>query len=607
MLGQDHIVQAARKLWGAENAKLSSQDELRFGTHGSKSVKLRGDQSVWYDHEEQRGGGIVDLCNEAGITDGNGHDQSPWITYDYRDEDGDLLYQVVKKPGHKFLQRRPVSDSSEEWIWDLKDTRRVLYRLPQLLNANPLEPVFIVEGEKDVETLVRMGLVATCNPGGAGKWREDYNEFFLLREVVVLADNDPAGKAHALQIIASLASVAARITHTTMPQGKDVSDWVAMGGTKDELLALVEHVRREIVKDPPPKPALILDDIAFDGVPVPAQKWTVHQRIPANQVCILSGHGSTGKSMIGLHLCVAHAAPRNDWLKSLVTPGPSLFLDAEETIEQIHIRLDPLTQLYDCTYQDLIDGGLAVKTLIDDAIMATVDKNGVVVPTNLYRQVLEYAGDIKTTQIVIANAANVFAGNENDRSQVQQFVGLLKRVALASGGSVVLITHPSLTGLATETGLSGSTQWHNAVRARMWLHGVKSNGADRQEGSDLRILEFMKNQYGPLGENIALQFKDGMFRPMPGISSTDKLARESSVDEVFLTILRRFGDVRRVSPNPGPTYAPKRFEDEDEATAIKADRKELEGAMRRLLSSGRITPKKWGSPAHERTYLTPSN
>ena len=86
----------------------------------------------------------------------------------------------------------------------------------------------------------------------------------------------------------------------------------------------------------------------------------------------------------------------------------------------------------------------------------------------------------------IASAANVFAGNDNDRSQVQQFAGLLTRIAQVANGSVQLISHPSLTGISSDSGLSGSTQWHNSVRARNYLKRVKAEDG-QQSDSDERI------------------------------------------------------------------------------------------------------------------------
>jgi putative DNA primase/helicase len=96
-------------------------------------------------------------------------------TYPYVDENGELLFEAVRFEPKDFQQRRP--DGAGGWICNLKGTTRVLYRLPKVREAIAAgEPVFVVEGEKDVHALEHAGLVATCNPMGAGKWRPEHSE-----------------------------------------------------------------------------------------------------------------------------------------------------------------------------------------------------------------------------------------------------------------------------------------------------------------------------------------------------------------------------------------------------------------------------------------------
>ncbi|MGC9986274.1 MAG: hypothetical protein ABSF35_21970 [Polyangia bacterium] len=166
------------------------------------------------------------------------------IFYDYRDEGGELLFQVVRTPapdGKTFRQRRP--DGRDGWIWDVEGVRRVLYRLPELLAADPSETVYVVEGEKDVETLRASGLVATTNPGGALKWRREYGESLRGRHVVILPDNDDVGHTHAADVARSLVGVAASVCVMDLPglaEHGDVSDWLVAGRTVAELRALVQ-------------------------------------------------------------------------------------------------------------------------------------------------------------------------------------------------------------------------------------------------------------------------------------------------------------------------------------------------------------------------------
>ncbi|MCH8980208.1 MAG: hypothetical protein IH945_13355, partial [Armatimonadetes bacterium] len=170
------------------------------------------------------------------------------VAYDYRDEAGRLLFQVVRlrdpDGSKRFVQRRPHSNRPNAWVWNLGQTRRVLYRLPELLESAPGSPwVYITEGEKDADLLASLGLVATTNPQGAGKWRPEYNEYLRGLQVAILSDNDPAGAAHATQVAGSLLGIAAEVRIIDLeglgPRG-DVSDWLGNGHQVADLVKVVE-------------------------------------------------------------------------------------------------------------------------------------------------------------------------------------------------------------------------------------------------------------------------------------------------------------------------------------------------------------------------------
>jgi len=157
--------------------------------------------------------------------------------YEYRNEAGALLYEVARYEPKDFRQRQP--DGKGGYIWNMKDMRRVLYRLPELLKADPSLLVFIPEGEKDVNRLCDCGLVSTTNVGGAGKWRTEDSEFLVGRQVVLLPDNDDVGRRHAELIARVLHKTAAGVRILSLPEvGEtgDVSDWLDAGHGVDELL-----------------------------------------------------------------------------------------------------------------------------------------------------------------------------------------------------------------------------------------------------------------------------------------------------------------------------------------------------------------------------------
>jgi putative DNA primase/helicase len=162
-------------------------------------------------------------------------------TYDYVTTEGELLYQVTRHSPKNFRQRRP--DGNGGWIWNLNGVPRTLYRYPEVLDADLDSWLFVVEGEKDVNRLWDVGLVATCNAQGAGKWEDKFGEMLRGRRVAVIPDNDEPGRKHARAVAASCSGKAADVRLVELPglpDKGDVSDYLDAGGTPKRLLALVE-------------------------------------------------------------------------------------------------------------------------------------------------------------------------------------------------------------------------------------------------------------------------------------------------------------------------------------------------------------------------------
>jgi putative DNA primase/helicase len=259
----NYMEQVARLLLGKPNADQSKPGNLRFGSRGSLSVDLK--QGVWHDHESGQGGGVLDLIERTlglsgraavdwlerqGIHEAaNENEPKParkprarlLAAYDYVSEAGELLFQVCRMEPKDFRQRKPVESG---WSWSVKGVRQVPYRLPQMLEQ-PEAVVFIVEGEKDADALAAAGLVATCNAGGANKWPKALAPYFNGRHVVILPDNDEAGRTHAALVAGKLAGVAASVRTLELPNlppKGDASDWLAAGNDAAQLLAMAEAI-----------------------------------------------------------------------------------------------------------------------------------------------------------------------------------------------------------------------------------------------------------------------------------------------------------------------------------------------------------------------------
>jgi uncharacterized protein DUF3631/CHC2-type zinc finger protein len=200
---------------------------------GHRPVMLYSKTQSWSCHDCEVGGSVIDwLMREKNISaadamrelsGGRNGSSEPVAVYDYTDASGKLIYQVCRFEPKDFRQRRP--DGNGGFIWNTEGVERVLYHLPSVIKA---DAVAICEGEKDCDNVFEhAGIVATCNVGGAGKWRDHYSETLRGKDVIVFGDNDPPGKAHVEQVVRSLHGKARSIKVVTLPDGfHDVSDYM---------------------------------------------------------------------------------------------------------------------------------------------------------------------------------------------------------------------------------------------------------------------------------------------------------------------------------------------------------------------------------------------
>lgn len=263
------------KVAGLKPGKKSGNELLylcpRHDDH-NPSLAINPTKNVWLCRTCGEGGNAwqlaawsakVDLSDKAAINAWlrvkgllNGHQprtRRPVATYSYVDESGTLLFQTVRFEPKAFSQRRP--DGNGGWTWNLHGVRLVPYRLADFLNK---ESVAIVEGEKDADALWKWGFAATTNPLGAGKWRPEFNEYFRDKRVVLLPDDDEPGERHILDVARNLHGVAQSIKIVPLPDlppKGDVSAWIAAGGTKEQLLALIQETQPLRPEDLPNNPS----------------------------------------------------------------------------------------------------------------------------------------------------------------------------------------------------------------------------------------------------------------------------------------------------------------------------------------------------------------
>jgi RecA-family ATPase len=166
--------------------------------------------------------------------------------------------------------------------------------------------------------------------------------------------------------------------------------------------------------------------------------------------------------------------------------------------------------------------------------------------------------------------------------------------------AVVLAAHPSLTGMSSGTGMSGSTAWSNSVRSRLYLDRPK--GGDYEIDPDLRVLRVKKFNYGRVDAEIRLRWHHGCFIADGPTGGFNRLAAEANAERVFLDLLDTLtAQGRDVSPNRSSAFAPTVFAKHPNRQGVS--KKEFEGAMERLLTLGRIRIETSGPPSRLRSRL----
>jgi RecA-family ATPase len=344
----------------------------------------------------------------------------------------------------------------------------------------------------------------------------------------------------------------------------------------------------------------VIDVGSWEGADVPEREWIVRDRIIRRNVCLLSGEGGIGKSIIMMQLAVACVAAR-DWLGSLPEPGPALYLNAEDDERELHFRFNAIARHFEVSFAALKAGGLEPVSLAGkDAVLGAPDRAGIIRSTLLFEALRKRAIALKPVAIALDTAADLFAGNENDRAQVRQFIGLLRRLAIDANCAVALVSHPSVGGIANDSGLSGSTGWHNGPRTRLYFKNPPA--LDGEANPDLRDLIVKKSNYGPSGEHIRLRWKDGVFVMLGEASTIERAAAEQKADDAFLKVLKRFTEQgRRITDKRGTSYAPAEFAEHPDAAGVT--KLELTRAMQRLLDAGRIRVEEDGPRSKRRSRL----
>ena len=326
------------------------------------------------------------------------------------------------------------------------------------------------------------------------------------------------------------------------------------------------------------------------GKPVPARGWLVRDMIPDRTVTLLGGDGGTGKSQIALQLSVATEIG-SEWLGQLPEQGPVVFASAEDDQDELHRRLSDIAALHNVSWRTSPTCTLPRSPA---AMLSWACRTSGYHPRNC--GLARPCGEGRTGQATSRRHRHAGRHLRGQRERARRGSAVHRTVARARDNAlcaVLLLNHPSLSGMASGAGTSGSTAWSNSVRSRIYFERAK--GEDGIEiDPDLRLLKVMKANDGPVGMELRLRWTKGVFRlDGQSVGSFDKLAADAKAEHVFLDLLAEFDrQGRDVSPKKSPSFAPSAFAKNPDAGGVT--KKAFEAAMERLLKAKRIAIKLTG-------------
>ena len=330
-------------------------------------------------------------------------------TYDYRAEDGTLLYQVVRYRPKGFTQRRPLPGGM--WAYDLDGVDRVPYLLPEVLAS---DDVIVVEGEKDADRLTALGLVATCNAGGAGKWRAEWGPLFDGKSVVILPDNDDAGRKHADEVRASITPHARKVRVIELPDiphKGDVSDYLGVHSV-DDLRALLR-----------PGIAPTVEEYITSSGSATHDLFT--NMVPSGGLVIFVGQPRSFKTMAALQMMFSVASGHR-WLGHEPTQtGSCLYVSEEGAKVKVAERLVAMREAYHPTepIHILHRTGITLTAPTWERVRATLDEM------------------VRPRVVILDTLAALMDGDENSVMDIREALRPVQALITDYGVTVALVHH----------------------------------------------------------------------------------------------------------------------------------------------------------------------
>ena len=343
----------------------------------------------------------------------------------------------------------------------------------------------------------------------------------------------------------------------------------------------------------------IINPADLESRPIPEREWIVRDWLPIGSVTGNYGDGGTGKTLLAQQLQTS-CATRFHWCGHPVLQCKSFGLYCEDSEEELHRRQDDINSVFGLPYSQLSDMRW-ISGVGDDWTLVNFTSDGRMHTTPKWDLLVKEVKAFGARMVPLDTAADLFGGNENDRSQVRRFIGLLSGLGRDINGAVLLNCHPSRSGLSSGNLDGGSTGWSNTFRSR-WSF-ARPDDDELPADTPERVLTRRKANYANIGESIRVRWTKGAFVPTTSSGGVSGALNRAAVEEVFMTLLVRCEQTQqRVSDSKhAAQYAPKIFarRPDSEGYAMK----DFERAMASLFAAKRIANEAYGRAGDARQRI----
>jgi len=383
-------------------------------------------------------------------------------SYPYRDETGNVLSCCVRfeEPGRD-KSFRQWQLKGQDWISNVKGVRRILYNLPEVIEA---DNIIITEGEKDCDNLKALGYVATTNPNGSGNWKPEFTPFMKGKHIAIFADNDEPGQKHLQSLISHLTGVAASIRVVSLPGLKhkgDVSDWIEAGGTREQLAKFIKdstplNGTMPAIKLPPKKERPKFKLLKLSEIEFKAPEWLIKPLMEKDALSLIFGDPACGKSFFAIDVTCSIATGK-DFHGMKVSQGPVVYI-AGEGQNGLKRRFTAWSIRH---HQSLDDAPIFISLM--PGSLCDEEETDLIVEA-----VKQVATEHDSPALVVIDtvARNFGPGDENSTKDMNAFVHSLDRIKSICGSTVMLIHH---TGHSDKSRSRGSMALKGALDAEYRL------------------------------------------------------------------------------------------------------------------------------------------